>query len=50
MSQIKIARFVASLIVLGKWEDSAGIQIYTKMILRHINKACKALEKGVIGA
>ena len=45
MTQIKTARFVAPLIVLGKWEVFAGLQIYPKNILRRTNKACKAREK-----
>ena len=40
------ARFVSSLIVLGKRKVSAGLQIYPKKFLRRTNKACKALDKG----
>ena len=39
-------RFVAPLIILGKWEVFAGLQIYPKKILRRANEGCKALEKG----
>ena len=50
LTHLKTARFVVPLIVLGKWEVSAGLQIYPKKILHHTNKACKALEKGAQGA
>ena len=41
----RTARFVAALIVLGKREVSAGLQIYPKKILRCTNQAHKALQK-----
>ena len=47
---IKTARFVAFLIVPGKWGVSAGLQIYPKKILRRTNKVCKAFEKSAQGA
>ena len=50
LTHIKTARFVASLIVLGKWEAFVGLQIYPKKILRHTNQTHKALEKGPQGA
>ena len=50
LTHIKTARFVPSLRILGKWEVSAGLKIYTKKILKRTNKACKALEKGMQGA
>ena len=46
LTHIKTARFIASLIVLGKLEVYAGLQIYPKNILRRTNKAYKALENG----
>ena len=49
LTDIKTARFVTSLIILGKWEVSAELQIYPKKILRRINNAFKALEKGARG-
>ena len=45
LTHIKIARFVASLIVLGKWEVSPRLQIYPKKTLKRTNKARQALEK-----
>ena len=50
LTHIKTARFVAFLIVPGKWGVSAGLQIYPKKILRRTNKVCKALEKSAQGA
>ena len=45
MTHIRTLRFLASLIVLGKWEVCTGLQIYPKKILRRTNKTHKALEK-----
>ena len=44
LTHIKTARFVVSLIVLGKWKVTAGLQIHPRKILRRTNKARKARE------
>ena len=45
LTHVKTVRFVDSLIVLGTWKVSTGLQIYPKSVLRRTNKVCKALEK-----
>ena len=45
-----VVRFVVALIVFGKWEFSAGLQIHPKEYARHPNKALKECEKNAQGA
>ena len=41
-THVKTARFVASLMILGKWKVFARLLIYPKKILRRTNQARKA--------
>ena len=50
LTHIKTVRFVAALIILGKWEVSGGLKIHPKKISRRTNKAYKAVEKDAQGA
>ena len=50
LTHLKTALFAVPLIVLRKWEVSAGLQIYSEKILRRTNKACNALENDAQGA
>ena len=45
LNHIKTARFVVTLIVIGKWKLVDGLPIYPKKILRCTNKAYKAGRK-----